>query len=413
MPSIPSTRMNALERRASLALAGLFACRMLGLFLLLPVFAVAVQGVPGGNDPARVGLALGMYGLTQAVLQIPFGLASDRWGRKPIVITGLVMFIIGSLVCTFAQDILWITIGRAIQGAGAISAAITAWLADVTRDEVRTKAMAMVGGAIGLAFAVSLVGAPLLVGLGGLTGLFWAITLLGVAALAVALWWIPLPPPREANPIMAKTPARAVLAQPDLWRFNVGVFVLHLVQVALFVVVPGLLARTGNLAASELWKVYLPVILLSFVFMVPIIFAAERRGAHRQALLAAVVGLTLTLGLLPWASHGFATLVAALVAFFVMFNILEALQPSIVSRLAPPAYKGLALGFYNTAQAAGLFAGGALGGWLAATQGYARVFEACAVLAAIWLLLAWRMRPLPAPGASQTGGVGEVEASRV
>src|SRR5690606_9854570 len=187
------SRMTPLERRSSVALASLFACRMLGLFLLLPVFAVAAQGLPGGNDPARVGLALGMYGLTQAFMQIPFGLASDRWGRKPVVLFGLVLFVLGSVVCALAGDIFWVTIGRAVQGAGAISAAVTAWLADSTRDEVRTKAMAMVGSSIGLSFAVSLVAAPLVVGWGGLSGLFWVIALLGVAALAVALWAVPVP----------------------------------------------------------------------------------------------------------------------------------------------------------------------------------------------------------------------------
>lgn len=407
MSSPNLARMTPDERRASVALAGLFACRMLGLFLLLPVFAVAVQGLPGGNDPARVGLALGMYGLTQAVLQIPFGLASDRWGRKPIVLIGLVMFIVGSVICALANDILWITLGRAIQGAGAISAAITAWLADVTRDEVRTKAMAMVGASIGLAFAVSLVAAPLIVGMGGLSGLFWVITLLGVGALAVALWWVPVPPVL-GKAVMAHTPPGAVLRQPDLWRMNFGVFALHMVQVALFVVVPGLLAQLGGMNVAELWKVYLPIILLSFVGMVPAVFYTERRGVHRQALLASVLGLAVTLGLLPWASNSFAGLVVALVAFFVVFNILEALQPSLVSRLAPAAFKGLALGFYNTAQALGLFAGGAVGGWLAATQGIEAVFVGAAALATLWLLLAWRMRPLPPPGQrAQSAAVAE------
>ena len=178
--------MTSFERRASLSLAALFMCRMLGLFLLLPVFAVAAKALPGGNDPARVGLALGMYGLTQAFMQIPFGLASDRWGRRPVVVMGLVLFVIGSVVCATSDDLFWITIGRAIQGSGAISAAVTAWLADATRDEVRTKAMAMIGASIGLTFAVSLVLAPVLVGWGGLTGLFWTIAALGVASLGVA-----------------------------------------------------------------------------------------------------------------------------------------------------------------------------------------------------------------------------------
>src|SRR6185437_2430015 len=186
--SAPRLALTSIERRASVALASLFACRMLGLFLLLTVFAVAARGLPGGDSPARVGLALGMYGQTQAFMQIPFGLASDRWGRRPVVVTGLLLFIAGSVVCARAPDVFWITIGRAIQGSGAISAAITAWLADATRDEVRARAMAMVGGSIGLSFAVSLIASPLLVGEWGLRGLFWVIAALGVASLALARW---------------------------------------------------------------------------------------------------------------------------------------------------------------------------------------------------------------------------------
>src|SRR5690606_28544246 len=191
MPAVSSPKMTPDERRASAALAGPFACRMLGLLLLLPVFAVAARDLPGGDDPARVGLALGMYGLTQAFMQIPFGLASDRWGRRPVVLAGLALFVAGSVVCALAGDVFWITVGRAIQGSGAISAAVTAWLADATRDEVRTRAMAMVGGSIGLAFAASLVLAPVLVGWGGLPGLFWTIACLGLACIAVACWVVP------------------------------------------------------------------------------------------------------------------------------------------------------------------------------------------------------------------------------
>lgn len=388
--------MTPFERRASAALAGLFATRMLGLFLLMPVFAIAAHGLVGGDDPARIGLALGMYGLTQAVMQIPFGLASDRFGRKPVVLTGLLLFIAGSIVCAVTNDIFWVTVGRAIQGSGAISAAVTAWLADLTRDQVRTKAMAMVGSSIGLAFAASLILAPLLVGLGGLSGLFWAITLLGLAAFIVALWLVPAPT-RSAGVAMKRVPFRDIARQRDLMRFNFGVFVLHLVQVALFVVVPGLLARTGTLDAAQLWKVYLPVIVVSFAFMVPIVFVAENRRAHRNALRASVGALVVICALLPLASARFGTLVVGLTAFFVAFNVLEALQPSMVSRLAPPEFKGLALGFYNTSQAAGLFAGGALGGWLAGLGGSTAVFLGATGLAGLWLLAAWHMRPLPPP----------------
>jgi predicted MFS family arabinose efflux permease len=394
MPDPQSLSLTPIERRASFALAGLFAARMLGLFLLLPVFAVAALGVVGGDDPARVGLALGMYGLTQACMQIPFGLASDRWGRRPVVLAGLLLFVLGSVICALSNDIFWITIGRAIQGSGAISAAITAWLADATRPEVRTRAMAMVGGSIGLSFALALVAAPLIVGAGGLSGLFWSIALLGVVCLLVARFVVPV------VPLAAKLaqPARAmqVFTHTDLLRLNFGVFCLHLIQVAMFVVIPPLFIKLGGFSSAELWKVYLPVIFGSFIFMVPMIFVAEKKRAHRAMLRLAVAGLVVVFALLPWASQGFYLLAAGLTAFFVMFNVLEALQPSLVSRVAPPELKGLALGFYNTAQAAGLFLGGSLGGALVVWGGAATVFWAACALSALWLLVTWGMRPLSA-----------------
>jgi predicted MFS family arabinose efflux permease len=394
MPDPQSLSLTPIERRASFALAGLFAARMLGLFLLLPVFAVAALGVVGGDDPARVGLALGMYGLTQACMQIPFGLASDRWGRRPVVLAGLLLFVLGSVICALSNDIFWITIGRAIQGSGAISAAITAWLADATRPEVRTRAMAMVGGSIGLSFALALVAAPLIVGAGGLSGLFWSIALLGVVCLLVARFVVPV------VPLAAKLaqPARAmqVFTHTDLLRLNFGVFCLHLIQVAMFVVIPPLFIKLGGFSSAELWKVYLPVIFGSFIFMVPMIFVAEKKRAHRAMLRLAVAGLVVVFALLPWASQGFYLLAAGLTAFFVMFNVLEALQPSLVSRVAPPELKGLALGFYNTAQAAGLFLGGSLGGILVVWGGASAVFWAACALSALWLLVTWGMRPLSA-----------------
>ena len=392
MPDPQSLSLTPTERRASFALAGLFAARMLGLFLLLPVFAVATLGVAGGDDPARVGLALGMYGLTQACMQIPFGLASDRWGRRPVVLAGLLLFVLGSVICALSNDIFWITIGRAIQGSGAISAAITAWLADATRPEVRTRAMAMVGGSIGLSFALALVAAPLIVGAGGLSGLFWSIALLGVVCLLVARFVVPVVP-LAAKPAQ---PARAmqVFTHTDLLRLNFGVFCLHLIQVAMFVVIPPLFIKLGGFSSAELWKVYLPVIFGSFIFMVPLIFVAEKKRAHRAMLRLAVAGLVVVFALLPWASQGFYLLAAGLTAFFVMFNVLEALQPSLVSRVAPPELKGLALGFYNTAQAAGLFLGGSLGGILVVWGGASAVFWAACALSALWLLVTWGMRPL-------------------
>jgi predicted MFS family arabinose efflux permease len=359
---------------------------MLGLFLLTPIFAVAARTLAGGDDPARVGLALGAYGLTQAIMQIPLGMASDRYGRRPVIVFGMLLFVVGGVICALTNDVDWVTVGRVVQGLGAVSAAITAWIADATRPEVRTRAMAMVGGSIGISFALSLVLSPLLVGEFGLSGLFWAISLLGFACLLIAMFFVPDVPRSEADIVQAT--AHDVLGHRDLLRLNFGVFCLHFILMSLFMVAPGLLGRLGGYDSASLWQVYLPVILASFVLMVPAVFHTEKRKAHKPALEWAVLGLAVVLGLLPWLMDSFWLVVSAFVAFFVAFNILEALQPSLVSRVAPPAYKGLALGFYNTAQSLGVFAGGVLGGILARTGGAAMVFWAGAVLAAVWLYTA-------------------------
>jgi MFS family permease len=359
---------------------------MLGLFLLTPIFAVAAQSIPGGNDPARVGLALGAYGLTQAVLQIPLGMASDRYGRRPVIVAGMLLFIIGGVVCALAENVNWIIVGRTIQGLGAVSAAITAWVADATRPEVRTRAMAMVGGSIGISFAVSLVLSPMLVGEFGLSGLFWAISLLGFICLLIACFVVPVVPLAK-TPIVQARP-RDVLSHIDLLRLNFGVFCLHFILMALFIVAPGLLSQLGGYTSANLWEVYLPIILLSFVLMVPAVFYTETRRAHKIALEAAVAGLGVVLALMPLASHSFFATVALLIGFFIAFNILEALQPSLVSRVAPPEYKGLALGFYNTAQSLGVFLGGAMGGLLASADRVSAVFLLASALAFAWFLTA-------------------------
>ncbi|MCC2595966.1 MFS transporter [Pusillimonas sp. MFBS29] len=386
----PSTRaklkLTAIERRASVTLALLFASRMLGLFLLTPVFAVAAQTLPGGNDAARVGLALGAYGLTQAFMQIPLGMASDRWGRRPIIVFGMLLFIVGGVICALAENVNWVIAGRVIQGLGAVSAAITAWVADATRPEVRTRAMAMVGGSIGISFAVSLVLSPVLVGEFGLSGLFWAISLLGFVCLLIACFVVPSVPQAKV-PIVQARP-RDVLGHIDLLRLNFGVFCLHFILMALFIVMPGLLARLGQYDSANLWEVYLPVILLSFVLMVPAVFYTETRRVHKVALEAAVAGLVVVLALMPLASSSFFATVAMLVGFFISFNILEALQPSLVSRVAPPEFKGLALGFYNTAQSLGVFLGGVMGGILAAMERPSAVFLLASALAFVWFLTA-------------------------
>jgi len=388
--SVTRLRLTPTERRASISLALLFAVRMLGLFLLTPVFAVAAQTLRHGDNAARVGLALGAYGLTQALMQIPLGLASDRWGRRPVIALGLLLFIVGGVICALSQDINGIILGRTLQGLGAVSAAITAWMADATRPEVRTRAMAMIGGSIGLAFAASLVLSPLLVGMAGLSGLFWVISALGLACLLIAWFVVPAAP---VSSIAMPTRARSVLRNRTLRRLNLGVFCLHFIVIALFILVPALLLRSGGLLPAQLWQVYLPVIALSFGLMVPVMLRTETRKMHRTTLRRCVAGLVVILAAMPLAVNSFLGLAALLTAFFVAFNLLEAMQPALVSHAAPPDLKGLALGVFNTAQSLGVFAGGVAGGLIASHAGAPAGFWLCACVALLWWLLAGRAAP--------------------
>ncbi|MFD0668030.1 MFS transporter [Ramlibacter sp. MAHUQ-53] len=389
--------MTPAERRASGSLASVFAARMLGLFLVLPVFALEAARYPGGDDPSLVGLAMGIYGLTQGLLQIPFGMASDRFGRKRVIVLGLLVFAAGSFMAAAATSLWGLVAGRSLQGAGAVSAAVTALLADQTRDSVRTKAMALVGASIGLMFAVSLVAAPLLAAKVGLSGLFAATGFLALACIAVVLWWTP------PEPVQHKDQPRGrlseVLSHPGLLRLDVGVFVLHAVQLAMWVAVPALLVAAG-LAKADHWKVYLPAMLGSFVVMGGVLFPLERRGYLRAVFLSSVgvIGLV-QLGLLAVAGQpSLAALGALLFLFFCGFNVLEASQPSMASRVAPAHARGAALGVYNTLQSLGFFAGGAVGGWLVKQAGAPGVFGLCAALMAVWLVVAWPMR---APASSR------------
>ena len=377
--------MSPEERRAGASLAAIFALRMLGLFLILPVFSVYAKTLPGGDNLALVGFALGAYGLTQAVFQIPYGIASDIYGRKLVIVIGLIIFAIGSFVAAWAPTMNWIIVGRVLQGAGAISAAVTALAADLTREEHRTKVMAMIGSSIGLVFALSLVGAPLLYGLIGMGGLFSMTGVLALAAIVLLLKAVPPAPPPHGH---AKLPLRRVVLDPDLMRLNVGIFLLHMVQMAMFVVVPHALVDHGGLEAASHWKVYLPAVLVSFAVMVPAIIAAERKDKMRPIFLAAI-GLLVVVqsGLLIFSGSLWA-LALWLTLFFVAFNVLEATLPSLVSRTAHPAAKGAALGVYNTTQALGLFIGGALGGYIAQNFGDNAVFAACTGLMLVWLVVA-------------------------
>jgi MFS family permease len=389
--------MTSSERRAGVGLASIFALRMLGLFLILPVFSVYAKGLPAGNDVALVGLALGAYGLTQTFLQIAYGAASDRFGRKPVIVFGLLLFAVGSFVAALSHDIWGIIGGRVLQGAGAISAAVTALAADLTREQHLTKVMAMIGSSIGLVFAVSMVGAPLLYAGIGMPGIFTLTGILSLAAIFVVLKVVP------AAPAIPRQPAWPsfveVLVHPLLLRLNFGVFTLHLIQTAMWILLPSALV-SGGLPVGEHWKVYLPAVLLSFVAMVPAIVAAERHGRMKLVFNAAIALLLVVQVGFGFLGGGIYALSFWLLLFFVAFNVLEATQPSLISRVAPPHAKGAALGVYNTTQSLGLFLGGALGGLLVKVSGPLAVWLVCAVLALVWLVLGLAMT-MPAPRVRQ------------
>ena len=384
--------MTSAERRAGMSLAAIFALRMLGLFLILPVFAVHAAGIPGGDNLTLVGLAIGAYGLTQACLQIAYGAASDRFGRKPVIVFGLVLFVLGSVVAALADSIHMIIAGRVLQGAGAISAAVTALAADLTRDQHRTKVMAMIGSSIGLVFALSMVAAPLLYAAIGMDGIFWLTAVLAFGAIGVLLWVVP-----EAPPVPRSNGGRFidVLRDGQLMRLNFGVFALHLIQTTMWVMVPAALVSSGGLPVPEHWKVYLPAVLLSFVVMVPAVIIAERRNLMKPVFNAAVGLLALVQFGLWLIGDGLIPLALLLTLFFVAFNVLEATQPSWISRIAPAHAKGTALGVYNTLQSVGLFLGGLLGGWLGQRFGAGAVSLFCGVLALAWLVMSNSMNPPP------------------
>ena len=385
-------RMTPEELRAGASLAAIFALRMLGLFLILPVFAVYAETLPGGDNLALVGFALGAYGLTQALFQIAYGVASDRYGRKPVIVFGLLLFAAGSLVAALAPDIWWIIAGRVLQGAGAISAAVTALAADLTREQHRTKVMAMIGASIGLSFALSLVAAPLIYSAIGMGGIFGLTGGLALGAIVLLLKVAPAAPTMVARGV--NVAFSSVLLDGQLARMNFGVLALHAMQTALWVVVPTALVRSGGLPLAEHWKVYLPAVLASFVVMLPAIIIAERYNKIRLVFGGAVLLLLVVQAGLYAYGTGLYSIGVWLMLFFVGFNILEAMQPSLISRIAPAAAKGAALGIYNTTQSLGLFFGGILGGWLGKTYGTPAVHLFCAALALIWLALVATMKPL-------------------
>lgn len=393
-----SDKMTPTELRASLSLASIYGLRMLGMFLILPIFSIYAETLPDGNNHLLIGLALGAYGLTQAIFQLPFGMASDRFGRKRVIYVGLMLFVIGCLISGFAHNLVWVAIGRAIQGAGAVSAAVTALVADLTREEHRTKAMAMIGGTIGITFALSLILGPVLNQWIGVSGIFLLTAVLAAIAIPVVRYIVPQPSVSHfhSDAQASTSKLKEVLKDGQLLRLNYGIFALHAAQMAMFVVVPLAIRQTSILNEHQHWMIYLPVLLISFVLMVPAIIFAEKKAKLKlvftSAILVMLVAQLLFAGLVDY----FWGIVLSMTAYFIAFNILEASLPSIITKMAPAASKGTAMGVHNTTQSLGVFVGGTLGGYLSHFHGFAAVFIFCSILMAIWALLALTMQAPPA-----------------
>lgn len=390
-----SERMSAGETRAASGLALVFAFRMLGMFMVLPVLATYGMELQGAT-PALIGLAIGAYGLTQAVLQIPFGMLSDRIGRLPVIYFGLLIFAAGAVLAATADSVWGVIAGRVLQGAGAISAAVMALLSDLTREQHRTKAMAMIGMSIGVSFAVAMILGPLLTRAFGLSGLFWTtagMALLGMLVVAT------LPRAhrhlRHRESAVAKQALGETLRHPSLLRLDFSIFVLHAILMASFVALPLALVDEAALPRDEHWWVYLTALVVGFFGMVPFIIYGEKKRQMKRVVLGAVGVLLVAELFFWWLGHGLWALVGGMIVFFIAFNLLEASLPSLISKVAPAGGKGTAMGVYSTSQFLGAGLGGVLGGWLYQQGGLALVFAGCAVLCGLWLMVVWGMREPP------------------
>lgn len=385
--------MTATERRTALSLAGIFSTRMLGLFMILPVFALYAGHLPGAT-PALIGLAIGIYGLTQAILQIPLGMLSDRIGRKPVIYAGLIVFAIGSMVAAMSDTITGIIIGRVLQGAGAIAGVVMALAADLTREEHRLKAMAIMGMSMGVSFTASLIVGPLFNDWVGVHGIFWITALLAVGGMVILALAVPTPVAsrhhRDTQPVPAQF--RQVLADKELLRLNYGCFALHMILTATFVAVPMVLVEKIGLPASDHWLVYLGVMVTAFIGMVPFIIIAEKKRRMKQIFSGAIVVLMLALWELAFMESTLTGIVIGLFFFFLAFNLLEASLPSLVAKIAPPDKKGTAMGIYTSSQFMGAFVGGVSGGWLYQHVSPESVFLFGAIFAAIWVAVAVTMK---------------------
>jgi MFS family permease len=386
--------LTSLERRGVVSLSFIMSLRMIGLFMVLPVFSLYAEQLKGAT-PALVGLAMGIYGLSQALLQIPFGSLSDRYGRKPIILIGLIIFSIGSLIAGSAHTITAMVIGRALQGAGAVGGTILAMMADLTREEQRTKAMAIAGMTIGASFMLAMLIGPILTAWFTVSGLFYVAMIMGLATIIILYTWVPTPAVsvwhRDAEP--SKADLIALLLSPELAKFNIGIFILHAIFTACFMVIPIELSQFAGISLHTQWQLYLPALIVAFAASLICIGLAEKRQQVKRYFLGGIATLILAECML-WLSGAhllFAKL--GLVLFMTGFSLMEAFLPSLVSRAAPAARKGSAMGLFSCAQFSGIFVGGALGGWLFGQFSFTGVYLFCLLLSFFWFALALIMQP--------------------
>ena len=386
--------MERQELRAATSLAAVFSVRLLGLFMIYPVFAAYAQGLSHAT-PYLIGEALGVYGLSQGLLQIPFGLLSDRFGRKRMIVIGLVLFGLGSAVAAMSSSIGGVIVGRVLQGSGAVGSVILALIADLTREEHRTKAMATVGISIGASFMIAVVAGPILAGLIGVNGIFWLMAGLAVVGIAITGLIVPTPRRVRVHRDAETVPGLVglVLRHRELLRLDIGVFVLHAMLTASFLVVPDLLRDTLDVSTRNQWMVYLPVLVVSVIVMAPAIIVAEKYRRMKGVFVASIAALLVSQVILYFDHANFYAVLAGLTVFFCGFNIMEASLPSLITKAAPPDAKGTAVGIYSSLQFLGIFAGGVVGGWAHQSGGVAGVFMLTAALALAWLVIAVTMAP--------------------
>ncbi len=409
--AVTAQRMTAAESRAAFSLAGIFSLRMLGLFMIYPVFSVYAERLRDAT-PTTIGLALGVYGLTQAIFQIPFGMISDRLGRKPVIATGLLIFAIGSVVAALAHSIQGVILGRILQGAGAVGSTILALAADLTREEHRTKAMAVIGMTIGFSFALAVVLGPILGTWVGVSGIFWLTAVLALGGIAVLMFAVPQPAHTRLHRDTEPVPAlfKRVLTDGQLLRLDFGILTLHLILTASFVALP-LALRGGGLDVHHQWYLYLPVLLVSVVAMVPFIILAEKHHHMKGVFLGAVAALGVAELLLMQWHASLVAVTAALIVFFTAFTLMEATLPSLISKVAPPDSKGTAMGVYSSSQFLGIFIGGTAGGWFYGHGGLTEVFGFTAAAALVWLLVVATMQQ-PRYLNSYLLNVGEIDEAQ-